>query len=907
MKLLNLGTDILSRRSPVILRIFVALSCIWSLSFVPDHAKGLSVSTSLLPTNFQESIVFSNGIYLPTAVRFASDGRVFVADKSGLINVFANLSATTPTTFADLRTEVDDYWDRGLLGLALDPNFPTNPYVYILYTYDAPIGGTAPTWNDACPTPPGPTTDGCLVSGRLSRLTASGNTMVSEQILINDWCQQFPSHSIGDLHFGPDGALYVSGGDGASFTNVDYGQYGNTYAGDLANPCGDPPGGAGTPLSPPTAEGGALRSQSLNRQAGHPAVLDGAILRVNPATGIALPNNPLINSTDPNARRIISYGMRNPFRFTFRPGTSEIWVGDVGWNDWEEINRITNPTATPIANFGWPCYEGNNNSSGIQTGYQGANLNICNNLYNTVGSVTAPYYSYQHGSQVVPGETCPTNTGSVISAISFYNGGSYPTAYNGALFFADHSRNCIWVMMPGSNGLPDKTKIQNFVTSAANPVDIEIGPGGDLFYVDFDGSTIRRIQYAGAGNQPPVSVIAANPTNGPAPLTVNFDGTGSYDPDAGDGITAYSWDLNGDGIFGDATTAATSYTYNTPGAYVASLRVTDKHNATNASSVTISPNNTAPTAFIDSPAACSSTSPCWIVGQTVNFSGHATDAQDGNLPASKLSWSIILHHCSTDLTSCHAHTVQTEILTNCTTDTSCGSFAAPDHQYPSYLEIQLTAIDVGGLQNTTSVLLYPKTVNLTFQSNPSGLQLNLNGANSPTPFTRTVIINSNNSVSAPSPQTLNGAQYAFQSWSDGMAQTHNITASTSNATYTATYIPISADVQIVKTGILNTGKITYTLQVKNNGPASAQDVVVKDTLPNKVQFLSATPGQGSCTGTSTVTCQLGTVSTGQTVTVTIIVNVMKAAGFITNTATVTTSSPDPNTGNNSSTVQVKAR
>ena len=94
-------------------------------------------------------------------MRFAPDGRVFVAEKSGLIKVFDNLSDTTPTVFADLRTKVHNFWDRGLLGLALDPNFPTNPYVYVLYTYDAPIGGTAPRWgtagvtSDACPTPPG--------------------------------------------------------------------------------------------------------------------------------------------------------------------------------------------------------------------------------------------------------------------------------------------------------------------------------------------------------------------------------------------------------------------------------------------------------------------------------------------------------------------------------------------------------------------------------------------------------------------------------------------------------------------------------------------------------------------------------------------------------------------------------
>ena len=180
-------------------------------------------------------------------MRFSADGRVFVAEKSGLIKVFDGLDDTSPTVFADLRTKVHNFWDRGLLGMALAPNFPTDPFVYVLYTYDAAIGGTAPRWgtagatSDGCPTPPGPTTDGCVVSGRLSRLAADGDTAVGpEQVLVEDWCQQFPSHSIGALAFGPDGSLYASGGDGASFTFADYGQTGTPK-----NPCGDPPGAPG--------------------------------------------------------------------------------------------------------------------------------------------------------------------------------------------------------------------------------------------------------------------------------------------------------------------------------------------------------------------------------------------------------------------------------------------------------------------------------------------------------------------------------------------------------------------------------------------------------------------------------------------------------------------------------------
>jgi len=98
--------------------------------------KANAVAT--LPSGFQERVVIS-GLTNPTTVQFSKDGRVFVAEKSGLIKVFDNLQDTTPTTFADLRTNVHNFWDRGMLGMVLDPNFPTNPYVYVLYTHDAAI------------------------------------------------------------------------------------------------------------------------------------------------------------------------------------------------------------------------------------------------------------------------------------------------------------------------------------------------------------------------------------------------------------------------------------------------------------------------------------------------------------------------------------------------------------------------------------------------------------------------------------------------------------------------------------------------------------------------------------------------------------------------------------------------
>src|SRR5918995_990113 len=251
--------------TPRLFGVWIALlAAILAAAVLVPLAPGSANAVSTLPSGFQEEQVFS-GLTNPTNVEFSQDGRVFVAEKSGLIKVFDGLSDSTPTTFADLRTKVHNFWDRGLLGLALAPNFPSDPHVYVLYTYDAAIGGTAPRWgtadvsSDPCPTPPGATADGCVVSGRLSRLTASGDTMTgSEQVLIENWCQQYPSHSVGSLVFGSDGALYVSAGDGASFNFVDYGQDGSPL-----NPCGDPPDGVGGSMSPPTAEGGALRSQDV--------------------------------------------------------------------------------------------------------------------------------------------------------------------------------------------------------------------------------------------------------------------------------------------------------------------------------------------------------------------------------------------------------------------------------------------------------------------------------------------------------------------------------------------------------------------------------------------------------------------------------------------------------------------
>jgi cysteine-rich repeat protein len=715
------------------------------------------VPAATLPPGFQETTVAS-GLSAPTSVAFASDGRMFVAEKNGRIQVYDAPGDPTPTLFADLRTNVNDSGDRGLLAIALHPDFPDPPYVYVLYTLDAVIGGTPPQWRDQCPDP---VNLGCPVGGRVSRLTAAGNVVSgSEHVLVENWCQQSNSHSIGDLAFGEDGALFVSAGDGANFVHVDYGQFGNP-----PNPCGDPPGGVGGSQKPPSAEGGALRSQDL-RTLGDPVGYDGTILRLDPITGAAFPDNALVGGGVLEDDRIVAFGFRNPFRLAPRPGTTELWIGEVGWADFEEIDVLPDPRAA-VRNYGWPCYEG----FLPQPGYDGANLALCESLYSAPGSVVDPVFAYRRGEHVVPGDACGSG-GSAISALTFYDGGSFPAVYDGALFFGDYARTCIWVMFPDDDGTPDPATRAVFNLGAAHPVDLTVGPGGDLFYADIFGGTVRRIRFM-PGNQPPLAMVSATPSNGPVPLTVQLDAGESFDPD-GDAVT-FAWDLDGDGVHEDASTAALQHTFAAPGAVTVGVRVTDAHDLAATASVIVTAGNSVPSAHIRLPAPTHE----WRVGELLEFAGSATDPEQGALPASALRWTIVLHHCPA---SCHQHPLETidGVLS--------GTFAVPDHEWPSSLELRLTVTDAGGLQDTASVLIDPATVTLAFDTTPSGLSLVIGAGSATTPLERTVIVGSPLPVIASAPQIASGAEYLFSSWSDGGAASHVITAPAGPVRYVARYL-----------------------------------------------------------------------------------------------------------------------
>lgn len=729
-----------------------------------------------LPPGFQDEVVFS-GLSKPTAVRFAANGMVFVAEKNGKIEVYENLEDETPELFKNLTVETYDHGDRGLLGLAIDPEFPVKPYVYALFTYDHVLGSSepAPEWGsgegDSCPVSPANGADDCLVSGRLVRYTANvtedgeghlhAAASAEKALIPEDWCQQFSSHSIGDLRFGPEGALYAGGGDGASFSNADYGQLG-----EPPNPCGDPP-----------KAGGSLRSQDLitPETEADPTNLSGTIIRIDPETGEGWPANPLAKSASVNERRIVALGFRNPFRFTLDPKTGEMYVGNVGSSEYEELDRF-NPTAGSLYNSGWPCYEGDNKQFQFKT----LGLPICEQLYEEPQLVSQPLFYYSHRSAIAPGDECSYASGSAISGPAFYEGEEFPSKYKGALFFADTVRGCFYVMLPGEDGRPDPNKIETFMTGGSlyPGVDIEEGPDGSLYYASLFGEgfgkgAIHRIAYAPGA--PSAKLTADTQYSSEVEHEFHLDASASSDP-TGEPLS-FEWDLDGNGSFetkgGETKTVKFAEAKNV----VVAVRVEDGEGLTNTARLTLYPGDTPPVVTIKEPSA----SYQWGVGDKIHLSGYG-ESGGSKLEPLYNSWSTRILHCPfpAEPANCHAHPLQDF------PGVYSGDLIAPEHDYPSYLEITLTASDKRGLSASKTIKLSPRVFTVHFASEPPGIPVTAGLVAKSTPFEVPSVEGSQLVISAPETAELNGVTYTWKSWSDGGGATHTIVAA-GTSSYTAFY------------------------------------------------------------------------------------------------------------------------
>jgi glucose/arabinose dehydrogenase len=737
----------------------------------------------------------------PVAAKFAPDGRIYVAIKQGQVLMYDGPGDRTPVTTLDIRTDVNSsvnsYGDRGLLGLALDPAFsPGRPYIYVMYTYDRdPFGTnkTVPRWGGSCTSPPG--SDGCTVTARVTRYAVDANGVVIGPPLVlldgadnplGGWCNQFSSHSIGTLAFGGDGMLYVGAGDGASYEYADFGHSGGKSSDPDGtfetppNPCNDKQstsattqsGGRGTPLTATTSLGGAFRSQAVRGAINNAYVSwDGAILRVNPDTGFDATGNPMIGNGISGDDRIVAYGLRNPFRFSFapdvgHPGTlsNQLWLGDVGYNTWEEVDSFeTGAGQTDVPNFGWPCYEG----PGREDSYASLHNNLCDSLYATntptmsapsmlgtaaghvvPSTLTPPVYTWARlgNSRQLPCGAAAVGGGGASVGGAFVTNQLWPTTLKGAYVFGDYARQCIAVM-PIKNGQPDPTQVQPLL-SGVFPVDSETGPEGDIYYIDIVAKTFNRIRPV-VGNVPPVASFTVTPNSGPTPLDVHFDASATTDANSGDTLS-YSWDLDGEGICDDVTGVTANKRYTVLGTVDAQLCVIDNHGGADSVDHQIQPQNSAPVIISLTTTAVTSG---WAVGDTIGFVATATD-DGGPLPNSAYTWNVNIRHCETETGSvCHTHSLGVPAAG------PTSSITAPGHGYHAFLQLTLTVTDNQGLSSMQTVDLRPRVSSVTLQTSPPGIGVSIGDTTGPSPTTSAFLENGAVQLVAPAGKTTYTAVY----------------------------------------------------------------------------------------------------------------------------------------------------
>lgn len=519
----------------------------------------------VIPAGFEDALVAT--VASPTALAFTPDGRLLITTQPGRLRIVHN-GALLSTPALDLSTVSCTNSERGMLGVAVDPAFASNRTIYIYYTLSK--------------------ADASCVN-RVSRFVLPDTNVIaraSEVVLVDNIMSPRGNHNGGDLHFGRDGFLYISIGDG------------------------------GCHYLDPTRCAGA------NDAAREPHVLLGKILRITRDGGIPT-SNPYrgTNSVRCNVtgraqpgqtcQETFASGLRNPFRIAFDPnaGGTRFFINDVGQNVWEEIDL-----GQPGADYGWNIREGHcANGSTTDCGAP-------------PGALVNPVFDYGHA------DGCASITGG-----AFVPNGVWPAAYDNTYLFGDYVCGQIFVLTERADGTYARS---NFATNLGNSsaVAMIFGPHGAssaLYYTTYaGGGQVRRI--AQAANRAPQVSATATPTSGAVPLSVRLDASGSTDPD-GDALT-FSWSF-GDGT-ANASGAIVTHSYAAAGRYTAVVTVTDSKGARGTASVQIEAGNRPPQPTILSP----SSSARFAVGETITLQGSGSDPEDGTLAGSNLSWRVILHH-----------------------------------------------------------------------------------------------------------------------------------------------------------------------------------------------------------------------------------------------------------------------
>jgi glucose/arabinose dehydrogenase len=724
-----------------------------------------AASSAIAQSEFEPGLRFVEdsvlkGLPISTAIAFAPNNKVYLAQKTGSVRVVDNGTLLT-APFIDLSGIVNKSTDRGLLGLAVDPQFPTKPFIYLSYVYDPP--GVTPdsaeprvirvvryradstqNYNVADATseevlvgrasnpenmaPPVPLNDPNIPE-RASCMT--GRTMDGEPIEDCVPCDAL-SHTAGTLIFGTNRELYVSFGDGADYNG-------------------------------PTRV--AFRAQNLDS-------LSGRVLRINPDSGDGLPGNPYYDADRPRANRsrVWAYGFRNPFRITRNPVNGEIYVGDVGTSYFEEIN------AGKGANFGWPCYEGGfsvratvegaPDTSLRQVGYRvhPRTVDFCNQLYAQGQSVvTKPAFAYRH-----PYDATGKDLGASITGLAFYQGRGYSTEFDGALFFADYAQRFIKYLTFDADGNPTVHNFAKETGSKLGAVQLTIGPDSNLYAVYIDLTTrtseVRRFRYVGQANSPPVVRADVTPLSGDIPLTVQCSADRSYDLDGQE--LAFMWD------FGDGTTSTLpnpSHTYTSVGSFAARVTVSEAGNPASSASTSFILRTGVKPPVVEIVAP--DTALRYRIGEPVAFEGLL---QQSVLPSVQFNWSILQKHNQ------HEHLVA-EVAG------SRGSFVPTEHTDDTSYELCFSATMGEGLSDQKCRPVLPLTTTYTLASFPPGATMTYvdDEVEGVAPYLVNPIVGSRQTVNA---AALHRGR-SFWRWSDGLTdRSRSFVAVERSTTLTALYV-----------------------------------------------------------------------------------------------------------------------
>ncbi len=585
-----------------------------------------------------EKVTLDDNTANPMELVIADDGRVVYVDRNGDVKVIApNGNVSTAGTL-----NVYTGQEFGLLGIALDPDFATNNQLYLYYS---PVGA-------------GPV-------DRVSRFTMEGNTldMASEEVVLTlDVQRDQCCHAGGALEFDNDGNLYIATGDNSNpFASSGYA---------------------------PIDERDGRSAWDAQRSSANTNSLSGKVLRITPqddGTYTVPDGNLFAPGTAQTRPEIFAMGFRNPFRIGLDEQTGNILVADygpdAGSSDPErgpdgrvEWNIVAEPGF-----YGWPYCVGDNtpyrdfdfatSTSGPAFDCGAPTNDSPNNTGLTSLPAAIPATMWQGKSSTgvpeIGGSGAPMTSGSYAFDPDLESDRKWPAYYDGKAIWADWNNSRLFAVQMNQDRT-DYTDVNRFLEEMplTRPHALQFGPDGALYMIEwgsgFGGnnanSGIYRIDYV-QGNRAPIARATADVTSGPAPLTVQFDGSGSTDPD-GSPLT-YAWDFDGDGTT-DATEATAEHTYTVVGDYTARLTVTDADDRTAVSNIDIVVGNTAPVVELVLPLDGG----FFEFGDTIRYEVEVTDAEDTTIDCDDVVVQPALGHDE------HAHGY--EQYTGCS-----GSFPLP--------------------------------------------------------------------------------------------------------------------------------------------------------------------------------------------------------------------------------------